>query len=518
MSKRTDEAGAEGEVDAPEATEIAGASPAAHGVIYLSLATAAAIFWGYALHVVGARWLTTEDYGRFVLVLSIITWVESFQGAALSGIGKIVSEDHRRLAAALKLAKRWFLPSGVVGGGLLLAASPLIATGLGDRALTGLLVLAAVEIPLTAVFRMTVRFSGVIRRYAMRSVIYSVYAVGRSAFGCALIVLGLGAMGGIAGQVAATALAAGIGLYLLLGASRGLPEVDYPQMLPRSLSWAGYTMSFSVGISTLLAMDIWCVKGLMPDPVHAGFYGAAFALARTPKFFLQAVIGAVFPRVSHALAQGHDALAASVAKDAFRVLIIMLVPLCVLVGESATAIITWLFSERYAAAGGPLAVLMVAISVYACFQLMLALLAAADRPGLRMVFALGLVPVGLALNFLLIPRYGISGAAAATLITMTIGVISLAPFICRLTGAALPFVTFLRCGISGGLVYPAARAWSVEGWMLVPRLSLLGLAYLIILLFLGEVGRREMRSVAGALPGPAGTFIIALLKNRSPRE
>ena len=157
-------------------------------------------------------------------------------------------------------------------------------------------------------------------------------------------------------------------------------------------------------------------------------------------------------------------------------------------------------------------VLMVAISVYAFFQLMLALTAAADRPGLRTAFALGLVPVGLALNFLLIPRHGIIGAAAATLITMTAGVLGMTPFVKRYTGALLPFRSLMRCGIAGVLVYGAARGWNAEGWMLVPRLALLGLAYIALLFVTGELGKKEIRSAAGVLPGGARAFINRFLK------
>lgn len=486
------------------ATEIAGAAPAARGVLVLSLVTALSLVGGYALHMVAARHLVKADYGRFVLILSIVTWVESFQGAALTGVGKVLSEDHRRLSAAFAVARAWFLPSGVIGGLILLAAAPWIAAGLGDEALAGLLVLAAVEVPLTALFRMTARFSGVMRRYATSSLIQSLYVLGRTVLGCALILFGFGVMGGILGQVLATALAAGVGLWLLLRAGRGLPRVDYPEMRRRSLAWVGYSVAFSMGTSTLLAIDIWCVRGLLDDAEQVGLYGVAFVLARTPKFLMQAIDGAIFPRVSQALAQGRKSLAAAVATDAYRTLLIVLIPLCLLVGESATAILTFLFSERYAAAGRLLAILMVAISLYALFQLMLVLLAAADRPGVRTAFALGLLPLGLGLNFLLIPPFGITGAGVATLLTMLVGVLALAPMVRRCIGAFPPVRTLARCGLAGGLVFGAARFWPAEGWALIPRLAVLGAGYVGLLWGLGELADKDFRSLFRAIPRRAG--------------
>ena len=492
------------------AIEISDASPAAHGVIFLSIATAAALLGGYVFHVVAARWLPAAEYGSFVVVLSIITWAENLQGAALSGPAKAVSEDHRRIYAALRLSVKWFLPSGVTAGILLLVAAPFIASGLGDRALTTLLVLAAVEIPLTAVLRLTARFSKAMRCYAVSSAVYSVYSLGRTVLGCSLIVLGLGAFGGIAGQVAATAVAAGLGVFLLLRAIRGLDKVEYPQMLTRSASWAGYSFVYAVAMSTLITMDMWCVKGLIPNAAQAGFYGAAFALARTPKFLIQPVTGAVFPRVSQALTQNRCDLAADVTKQSFRILFIVLVPLCVLVGESATEIINFLFSDRYSSAGSPLIILMAALSVYAFFQLLMSLTSAADRPGLRMAFSLVLVPIGLVLNFLLIPIHGIIGAAQATLITMSIGVLVTFRFVLRCTGAKIPGWTVFRCAISGMLVYGAASLWSAYDWMLIPKLAIMGMIYIAVLFIIGELGKKEIQSVAGAIPGQAGYYLSRL--------
>lgn len=483
-----------------DAIEITGAAPAAQGVILLSIAMAATVLGGFVFHVVAARWLLTADYGRLVLVLSIITWAETFHGAALSGAAKALSEDHRRLHAALTVATKWFLPSGLIAGLILCGSAPLIANGLADRALLWLLVLAAVEIPLTALLRMTIRFSGAMRRYTMSVAISITYALGRTAFGCALIIVGLGALGGVAGQVIGSALAAGLGIYLLMRAHRRLPRVDYTPMLSRSLSWAVYSTVYSISLATLVAMDMWCVKAVIPDDVQAGLYGAAFALARTPKFLFQAVGGAVFPRVSQALAQGREKLAASVTGEAFRTLIIMLVPLCLLVGESSTEIIVFLFSERYAAAGIPLAILIGAISVFAFLQLNLSLIEAADRPRLRMIFAIGLVPVGLALNLILIPPYGLNGAAAATLITMSVGVIASMPQVLRYTGARMPIATLVRCSIAGIIVYGIASLWGATDWLIIPKLVLMGMLYIALLFFMGEIGRNEFRSVVAAFP------------------
>ena len=475
------------------------ARPAAHGVVYLSFVPFLALLGGYALHIFAARWLPTADYGRFVLVLSILLWTKNLQSQIFSGgLAKSVSEEHGRLRAALAVAKRWYFPSAIAVFVLLACAAPLIAAG--DRILLGLLLLGALEIPFSAVFRLSASLNNAMRRYPAVSFLHSVYALLRPFIGCLLLALGFGAFGAIGGQVIAGGIAGAVGLFLLVRTVKSLPAVDYPNMLHRSLSWTVYALPFSVIMSTMLAMDLWFVKGLTGSAEIAGIYGVAFTVARTPNFIALAVTGAVFPRVSQAIAAGDFTLSGSVSKEAFRVLIIVFVPLCVLIGESATAITTFMFSDRYNAAGLPLSILIVAISVFAFFRLLLVLIAASDRPGVRLLSATVILPIGVGLNILLIPRFGIVGAACATLITMAAGSLALTPFVRRFTAATMPMGTFARCGLAGSIIFVCAFFWQAEGWLLIPKLSVFTGIYVIILFLLGELGKEELRSTTAAFP------------------
>ena len=460
-------------------------------MIYLSFVPFLALLGGYALHIVAARWLPTADYGRFVLALSILLWTKNLQSEAFrAGLAKSVSEEHGRLRAALTVAKRWYVASAITVFVLLACAAPLIAAG--DRVLLGLLLLGSLEIPFSAAFRLSASLNNAMRRYPVVSLLQSTYAFFRPALGCSLIVLGCGAYGAIGGQVIAGAIAGGVGVFLLVRTVKSLPAIEDPSMLRRSLSWTVYALPFSVIMSTMLAMDLWFVKGLIEGADAAGVYGSAFTLARTPNFIALAVTGAVFPRVSQAIATGNLKLSGSVSKEAFRVLIIIFVPLCVLVSESATAITTFIFSGRYNAAGFPLSILIVAISVFAFFRLLLALIAASDRPGVRLLSAASIMPIGAGLNVLLIPRFGIAGAAWATLITMVMGSLVLTPFVKRYAAATLPMGTFARCGFAGTAIFVGAYFWQAEDWMLIPKLTVLTGMYVVVLFLIGELGKGDL--------------------------
>jgi len=485
---------------APRASD--GALPAAHGVIYESIVGAVSAVAGYALHVVAARWLGASPYGRFVLVLSILFWSKNVQrNILLPGLIKSVSEDHRRLDGALHVATRWY----ALAAGILLVSLLGLAGAFGfiwgDWALAGVLVVGACEIPFAATHKLASGLLTCMRRYGRSSAIRGLYTVFRAGIGCLLIVLGFGAVGGVAGQLVGAAGAAVLGFTLLRGVRKRLESVPYPQMFSRALSWTGYTLPFTFALSSLLALDLWMVGGMMESDTAAGYYGAAYSLARAPRLFAAALAAAIFPRVSGALADGNESLARSVSVDALRTVIIIFVPTCVLVGESSTGIVTFLFSDTYEAAGWPLMFLIAAGALETTLLVLLAMLAALDRPGKRLAVVAGMLPVATGMNWLLIPQYGLVGAAGGTLLTMAGGAMVAFRLVREMMGIRLPLATCVRCGIAGLLIGIGAFYWPASDWMVAVKLAVLGSGYLTLLLILGELGRREIEMVADILPG-----------------
>ena len=484
-------------------TGISAPQTTTHGVMYQSLARGLAAVSGYALHVVAARWLGAESYGNLVLVLSIMLWGKNLQSHFLvPGMVKVVSEDPRRLSAALGVARRWYAPAALVSFVVVLA----VALGFGGMAdswgIAVLLAVGAAEIPLAATHRLSCRLLLATRRYIQGSVVLSTYTVLRAVLGCSLILLGAGALGGVSGQVLGSGAAALVGVFLLFQALVRYPHRDYSPMLSRALSWTGFMLPAMVAMTTLLSIDLWMVKGLTESGETTGLYGAAYTLARAPRLFAVAMAGSVFPRVSGELADGSDHLARSVARDAVRTVIIIFVPVCVLVGGSAAEVITFLFSQTYTAAGMPLVFLITAGSLGALLTVLLALVAAANHPGVRLGVVLGLVPLSALANWVLIPRYGLVGAAGGTAMVMATGALVSYLYTRRYLELKVPAATCLRCGAAGLAVGLAAGYWPATGWMVIPKLGAFGALYLVLLLGTGEIGLREIRMVVNALPGP----------------
>ena len=469
---------------------------AAHGVIFLSAAQAGVVVMGYAIHCIATRWLPEAEYGRLVVTLSVLTWINTFMSIAfLQGLQKVLTEDHARLATSISIGRTWYaLLVVVTAGGLLVAAWPL-AVYFGDHGILPLLLLAGCQIPVMGLFLLTRGHLTSLRRYGLSAMLHTTYGLVRAAVACGLLLLGVGAVGVIVGNIAGLCLAGLAGLWLLLHLRRLIPSVPYPPMLRRALRWSAMALPTTLAIATLATVDLWLVKRLVPDKSQAGFYGAALTLAALPRFLAAGLYVAVFPRVSQALAEGRNALARSISTESMRVLLILFVLICSLAASSASQITSLLFSARYACAGPPLALLTIAISCDAGLRLMQVLIAAANRPGARMVLAVSLVPLAVGLHLVLIPRFGLMGAASVTLATLAVGLVVGTVLVYRFVGAAPPFASALRCVSAGVAVYILGRYWHVAGWWLLGKLFLLGILYVVLLLVLRELRSKDLLAI-----------------------
>jgi O-antigen/teichoic acid export membrane protein len=102
------------------------------------------------------------------------------------------------------------------------------------------------------------------------------------------------------------------------------------------------------------------------------------------------------------------------------------------------------------------------------------------------------------LNALLIPRFGLTGAAAATTIALAAGATVAAIHVRSTLGAAPPVPTLVRITIGGAIVGSLSMLWPLTGIaMLVKCLALLGV-FGLSLLALGEIRLREIPFARGS--------------------
>jgi O-antigen/teichoic acid export membrane protein len=197
--------------------------------------------------------------------------------------------------------------------------------------------------------------------------------------------------------------------------------------------WVGRHLDYGArGVVATLAyeintkLDVWMLGVLIADKAAVGIYALAAALNEGVMQLAVVLQNNVNPVVARLLARHElDELHAMV-KRSRRWFVPALVAVCTLAAAVFPAVIPRLIGNPAFSAGAvPFAILMAGIALASPYLPFSHLLLMARRPGWHTVLLICVVAINLAGNLVLIPRFGLSGAAMSTAGTVVASVILL---------------------------------------------------------------------------------------------
>jgi stage V sporulation protein B len=252
-------------------------------------------------------------------------------------------------------------------------------------------------------------------------------------------------------------------------------------------------------------------------PLHLGFaqlgyYNIASPIARLPLVISTSVAMALLPAASEALALKGNNLVKKYVIYSYRYLLIVLLPICALVIILGKPIMLLLFSKAplaYSFSGTAMSILVIGMAFFSIYGISASVLQAAGKPYPAMYFlAIGTV-TNLILTILLVPIYGLNGAAIATMIASFMVMVFTTVTTIRVTKTKLPYFNLFKVTIASFILG--------LGLLLIPK-TILGLILSLIILpfvyliLLGLTRALEMRDLIiinqiGHRLGPLSNFI-----------
>ena len=156
------------------------------------------------------------------------------------------------------------------------------------------------------------------------------------------------------------------------------------------------------------------MKALSANPLSAGLYSAAQNIAIIVYFGMSAMGQALFPNISRLASTGLHEKARQLISDSFGTFILILLPFATLLFQSAPLVMQLLFGKSYLAGVSSLKLLTIAYAMLAIFALFANVLNGAGRTRWPLVFSGVGAAITLVVSILLVPRFGITGAAIAS--------------------------------------------------------------------------------------------------------
>jgi stage V sporulation protein B len=466
----------------------------ARGTIYLMIATVFFIGSGYIIHLVMARMISADEYGRFGVLLALLQVIQVFLIKGIpDSVNKYIAEG-RDTSKVKRIALRVQGLFSISVCFLMIIGAPFIAELLNDSDMTPFIMMIAIIIPFRALFSIFGGYLRGMRRFKDASFLSNMNSASRVIFVLLFLALGFGIAGAIGGYIAASMFSLALGIRYTLGDVRG-PDVSSQEILHFGLPM----IVFSACYLAMMNLDIIFAKALVENAESIGHYTAARLLASIILSIIMGLQMTLFPSISQSVSRGDHQQTRSYIEGAMRYVMMALVPITLLLAVFSKPLLTLLYPSEYSAGAESLSFLAIAISCIAIFILLGTILNGSGHPRISATISFCLAILSVPLNYYLIREHGITGGAMSMMIVGLLGMFSTGFFVFRKFRALIHVPSLLRIGGAGAVIAIIAFLVEPTNVTVVP----VSLALLVIdlgLLFLfGEINDADVRMVRSLL-------------------
>jgi O-antigen/teichoic acid export membrane protein len=184
-------------------------------------------------------------------------------------------------------------------------------------------------------------------------------------------------------------------------------------------------------------MDV-IVIGFFLSQAAVGAYELAWRLTTTAIMFSTVFARVLFPQLSAWQAEGAVERVRDLISEALTASLLLIVPSVIGVAVIGREILGVIFGLEYTIAAAAFLVLMIEKLPQAVNLVFDKAIQAFDRPKYGAIATVVSLSMNIGLNVLLVPRYGLVGAAVATLVSVIVNTVILGYYLGRLTTVRFP--------------------------------------------------------------------------------
>ncbi len=369
----------------------------------LSIAGAASAGFIYAYRILAARAFGQEEYGLLSLMLAITNIIALvFMSAVPPAIAKFVA-GHENAKETYRSALGLFPKIGVLLGVLLVLGTPLLEAAFGLKGLFWYLAIIAASFPITMLLAVDRGWMQGIKDMREFGVSQALEQALKFAFLAGFVYLGYRTGGALLAGLLGTAVAAAYARRLVRvgpGKTNGIRQI-MSYFIP--ISMTRVIDGFIMNLDTIL-LKLWVSLEVI------GVYNAASPLARIPLIAFASVSTIVLPEVS-----GDKRHVMAKVKSALKFTVLLILPGIIVLGAFPEFFIRLFFGAGYAEGAQALRILLASSFFIGLYKIFASALQGIGKPYTAAWIFVIVLAFDLAANYMLIPTYGIMGAAGANL-------------------------------------------------------------------------------------------------------
>lgn len=468
------------------------------GTLYLMIANTVFLISGYVIHIGLGRYLGPETYGIFGVVLALMSTttlilISGFPDA----VSKYIAEDNSRLSSIVYTSRRIQVLLSTVIFALYFGLAGVIANLFHDPRLILYIRISAFSIPLYAIYQVyCAGYLNGLRLFSKQSKIMILSSLVRIGIVLALVFLGLSIKGAIIGYLCAAMVGLLLSWHYLGPVGKSSVKFEWSKLIKFGIP----ATLFAAMLYLIISIDLFAVKAIIREDVDTSYYTSASTIAKTPYFIFTGLAVALLPSISRATSMNDNQLAASYINQSIRYMLILLIPGILLISATASDLVSLVYSSEYIEASGPLSILIFGCAFLAVFLVLSHIIMGSGKPNVVFGIASPLVAVDIVLNIVLVPDYGLIGAAWATTLTALIGMIITAIYISKRFKALISVKSFIKICLASLVIYFIALHVSLSpSFLPLIYVGLLAM-YFGLLLLMKEFGKEDMETFKQLMP------------------
>lgn len=317
-----------------------------------------------------------------------------------------------------------------------------------------------------------------------------------------LILLGWYVFGAVIGIILGFAIAAAISILLfrekiwkdIKDTKKTLDYIDEYSLTKKLLTFSLPVIIVGLAELALFYTGTYIIN-IFLNEIYVGYYNIVGPISGLPLVISSSVALAMLPAASEALSLNNHNLIEKYVIYSYRYMILVLIPLCVIVILFSQPILAILFPGAplaYLFAGNALRILIVAMAFFSIYVVSSSISQGLGKPYLPMFFlVLGSI-VNLVLTTILVPSYGLNGAALATAISTFIIMIFSTWKVLKISNSKLNFVNLVKiifASVLAGIIIELIPK-TVIGLFIA--LLVFPFIYIFILAFIGALEKRDL--------------------------
>jgi len=382
-----------------------------------------------------SRYLGVTGLGRYTLAFSFLYL---FNAIAPLGLGAIITRDGARDRDGLHKLLGNAMTIGAVASICLTFVMAGVAFFLdydeGTR--VAIVILSLALLPCTIGLFQDSAFVALERMDCIAIATIAEYVV-KVGIGIALLLMGYGLDAVLVVAVIGRVLACVISALLLRRLKVQIRWTLEMETVRQLLKLAPTFLFIGIFATLYWRIDIFMLSKLRTVE-DVGYYGAAWRILELAMVLPQSLCLSLYPQISAAALKDLKQLR-WIGRGAMRYLLAISLPAAIGVTLLAQPILVLLYGPAFDAAASTLSVLVLTLIPYGIVRYHAYVLVGANHQRVDLMLNLVMSAVNIALNFILIPRYGHLGAAIATFVSIcAYGLLQYGYLIRKLPGRAAP--------------------------------------------------------------------------------